>query len=68
MLIVKFKSWKSRWEFYKAHPKAVENRRKKPGQKPFRVSLDLTKHRYDILKSAKGIIRDSSKISYAFTT
>ena len=64
MIIVKFRSWESRCEFYKARPKAVENGRKKPGQIPFRVSLDLTKHRYDILESAKRIIRGISKISF----
>ena len=62
MIIVKFKSWKSRCDFYKERPKAYQNGRKKPGQLPFRVSLDLTKCRYDTLKKAQGIIKDNYKL------
>ena len=67
MIIVKFKSWKSRCEFYRARPKAFQDGKKNPGQIPFSISLDLTKNRYDILKSARGIIKGNSKVSYVFS-
>ena len=42
-IIVKFKSWESRTDFYKVHPRNFMNDRKKPGAKRFSVLLDLTK-------------------------
>ena len=68
-IIVKFKSWKTRCEFYKARPKAYQNGTKKPGsnQLPFSVSLDLTKRRYQLLSRAKRLIEDNKKFNYSFS-
>ena len=33
---------------------------------PFRVSLDLTKHRLDLLKHTKELVKTNPKILYAF--
>ena len=40
-IIIKFKDWNSRYQFYKAQPKY--NRMKNPGQRNFSVGFDLTK-------------------------
>ena len=68
-IIVKFKSWKTCCEIYKARPKAYQNGTKKPGsnQLPFSVSLDLTKRRYQLLSRAKRLIEDNKKFNYAFS-
>ena len=68
-IIVKFKSWIPRCDFFKARPKAFQNGKKKPAsnQLPFRVSLDLSKRRHDLLKRAKEIIKDNVRIKYAFS-
>ena len=42
-IIVKFKSWKSRKEFYDASPINFVNGKKKPGLNFFNVSVDLTR-------------------------
>ena len=65
-IIVKFRSWKSRLAFYKSRPKNYENGTRKPGQKKFSVSVDLTKRRYTLLKTAKGLITDNRNVSFAF--
>ena len=57
-IIVKFKSCKSRKEFV--------NGKKKPGLNFFNVSVDLTRRRYLLLKTAKGIIKDNPDISYVY--
>ena len=51
-IIVKFKSWKSRADFYKTRPRNHLDRQKKPGSS-FNVSLDLTKRRYNLLIKAR---------------
>ena len=63
-IIVKFKDWKSRQELYKARPKYFVNGKKKPGRK-FSITPDLTIRRYNLLKKAKGQIKDKSEFSYA---
>ena len=63
-IIVKFKSWGSRATFYKSRPRAFVDGIEKPRR--FSVSLDLTKHRYDILKRAKGIISDYPEVNFVF--
>lgn len=65
-IIVKFKSWAPRSEFYKKRPRNFENGKKKPGAAPFSVSLDLTKRKYELLKRAEGIINQYQDIKYAF--
>ena len=62
-VIVKFRSWVPRVNFFKSRPRFVNN--KKP-DKSFSVSLDLTKRRYELLKFAKGVIKDYPSISFAF--
>ena len=54
-IIVKFKSWKSRKEFYDARPRNFVNGKKKPGLNFFNVSVDLKRRRYLLLKPVKGI-------------
>ena len=65
-IIVKFKSWKSRKEFYHARPRNFVNGKKKPGLNFFNVSVDLTRKRYLLLKTAKGIINNNPDISYVY--
>ena len=65
-IIVKFKSWKSRKEFYDASPINFVNGKKKPGLDFFNVSVDLTRRHYLLLKTAKGIMKDNSDISNAY--
>ena len=65
-IIVKFKSRKSRKEFYDARPRNFVNGKKKPGLNFFNVSVDLTRRRYLLLKTAKGIIKDNPDISYVY--
>ena len=65
-IIVKFKSWKARSEFYKARPKNYVNGKKKPGLTSFSVSLDLTKRRCSLLAKAKSIIKDNPTVMFAF--
>ena len=65
-IIVKFKSWKSRKEFYDARPRNFVNGKKKPGLNFFNVSVDLTRRRYLLLKTAKGTIKDNSDITYVY--
>ena len=63
--IVKFKSWESRETFYKARPRAYINGVKKPGKKSFTVSVDLTKRRYNLLQSIKGLTKDNPLINFS---
>ena len=63
----KVKSWKSRKGFYDARPRNYVNGKKKPGLNFFNVSVDLTRRRYYLLKTAKGIIKDNPDISYVYT-
>ena len=65
-IIVKYKSWGSRCQFYKARPKAYNNGVKKAGSLPFTCSVDLSKSRYNLLRDVRGIIKHYPQISYAF--
>ena len=65
-LIVKFKSWKSREKFYRARPRTYVNGKKKPGRPLFLVSVDLTKRRYNLLRSAMGMMNQNSNIKFIF--
>ena len=65
-IIVKFKSWHERSAFYKARPKIFIGGIKKEGVLPFRVSLDLTKRRCDLLKHATDLIENNHNFLYAF--
>ena len=62
-IIVKFKSWGDRANFYKARPKFNLHR---PGSLKFTVAVDLTKRRYELLRFARGVIKDNVKVKYAF--
>ena len=44
-----------------------ENDKKKPGENYFRVSLDLTKRRYNLLKIAQGIVKEMDNVSFVCT-
>ena len=62
-IIVEFKSWGDRANFYKARPKFnVQN----PGSLKFSVAVVLTKRRYELLRFARGVIKDNVKVKYAF--
>ena len=65
-VILKFKSRKSRKEFYDARPRNFVKGKKKPGLNFFNVSVDQTKRRYLLSKTAKGIIKDNPNISYVY--
>ena len=66
-IIVKFSSWSARTRFHKARPKTFLNGKKKPGQVPFKVSLDLTNRRYQLLKHARDVVKGNHNVSYVFT-
>ena len=63
-ITVQLKSWKSRKEFYDARPRNFVNGKMEPGLNFFNVSVDLIRRRYLLLKTAKGLIKDHSNISY----
>ena len=65
-IIVKFQSWESWTEFYKACPRNFMNHRKKPGVTSFRVLFDLMKCCYALLTKAKGLVKDNPSVAYAF--
>ena len=46
-MIVKFKSWNSRKKLYFARPKFQKDK-KKPGNRPFTITIDLTKRHYEL--------------------
>ena len=64
-LVIKFKSWKSRINFYKSRPRNHLDRQKKPGSS-FNVSLDLTKHCYNLLMKARRLIANNPSVAYVF--
>lgn len=65
-IIIKFKSWSSRTDFYKSRPKNYNaDGTRKPGS-VYSVSPDLTKRRYDLLKHARNIIINYPSVSFAF--
>ena len=65
LLIIKFKSWRSRLAFYKSRPRNHLEQQKKPGSS-FNVSLDLTKRCYDLLMKAKGLIINNPSVACVF--
>ena len=65
-IIVKFGSWRERTAFYKARPRMFSGGVKKQEVLPFRISLDLTKRRRDLLKYAKELIETNPNVLYAF--
>ena len=62
-IIVKFKSWKSRADFYKTRPRNHLDRQKKPGSS-FNVFMDLTKRRYNLLIKAKRLITKTPQLQH----
>ena len=62
-VIVKYNSWDARKKCYQSRPKFVAGN-KKP--RPFIVSVDLTKRRYNLLKTAKGMIENNPNTRYVF--
>ena len=56
-IIVKFKSWDVRTNFYKARPKKM---------KSFSVSLDLTKRRYRLLEYSKAVVNHYAEVDFGF--
>ena len=56
-IIVKFKSWRGRKQFYDARQNNSKDGKKKPGYKSFSVSVDLTKRRYLLLREARKLIK-----------
>ena len=64
-IIVKFKSWNVRTNFYKARPKKNDKGTKKAGMKSFSVSLDLTKRRYRLLEYARGVVNHYAEVAFA---
>ena len=65
-IIVKFKSWESREEFYDARPRNFIYGKKLPGLIFSNVSVDLTRRRYLLLKTTKGLIKDNPNMSYVY--
>ena len=63
-IIIKFKSWRYKQDIYRNRPRRFENGKKKPGENSFRVSLDLTKRRYNLLKIAQGIVKEKDNVSF----
>ena len=63
-IIVKYKSWKAREEFYLKRPKFSKN---KPVSKSFSVSVDLTKRRYELLSKAKRVVTGNRNVNYVFS-
>ena len=64
-MIVKFKSWRVRKQFYDARPKKLKDGKNKPGYKSFSVSVDLRKRRYLLLREARELIRNDDDIDFA---
>ena len=65
-IIVKFKSWKSRADFYKTRPRNHLDRQKKPGSS-FNVSMDLTKRCYNLLIKPRDSLLKPLSCSNAFS-
>ena len=59
---MKFKSWKA---LYNARPRVQKDGKKKPRQN-FRISVDLTRRRYQLISEARGIVKDVNGINFAF--
>ena len=63
---VNFKSGKSCKEFYDNRPRNFVNVKKKQGLNFFNVSVDLTRRRYLLLKTAKELRKDNPNISFVY--
>ena len=46
--------------------KNFKDGKKKPGYKPFSISVDLTKRRYLLLREARELIKNNDDIDFAF--
>ena len=64
-VIVKFKSWRVRKQFYDARTKSFKDGRKKAGYKLFSGSVDLTKRRYLLLREARELIKNNDDFAFA---
>ena len=64
-IIVKYKSWSDRAKLYNNRPRGKKGL-KKPSLATFTVTVDLTKRRYNLLKYAKEISKDNSKVHFSF--
>ena len=65
-VIIKFRYWTSRTEFYKSRPKNYnQDGTRKPGAM-YSISPDLTRRRYELLKHARNAIVNYPNVSYAF--
>ena len=65
-IIVKFKSWRARKQFYDARTRNFKDGKKKPGYKSFSVSVDLTKRRYLLMREARKLIKHNDDIDFTF--
>ena len=57
----KFKSWKACQQLYNAPPRV-----QKDGKKNFRISVDLTRRRHQLLSEARGIVKDINATNFTF--
>lgn len=63
-IIVKFRSWDSRAEFYHKRPKFSTQ----PGtRRPFSVAVDLTRERYTLLQTAREKVENYPDIKFVYT-
>ena len=65
-IIVKFRSWNDRAKLYRARPKFKPDHMKNSDTLGFNVAVDLTKRRYELLRSARETIKDNSKVKFAY--
>ena len=64
-IVIKFRSWRYRQNVYRNQPRRFENGKKKPSAISFRVSLDLSKRRYNFLKFTQEIVKEMYNVSFA---
>ena len=64
-IIIKFRSWEST-AFSKVRPRNHLDRQKKPSSS-FNVSLDITKHRYNLLTNARELVSNNPLVLYVFS-
>ena len=60
-VIRKFRSWKARQQLYNAPPRV-----QKDGKKNFRISIDLTRRRHQLLSEARRIEKDINATNFTF--
>ena len=63
-LLVKFTSWNDRERFYRARPKILDHGK---SNSSFSVSTHLTKRRYELLRFARGVVKDYPQVNYVFS-